>query len=231
MEKRLGVAQGFFDQMDGMLDESSEAYRVSQVFEAQVAAIQSSLQAFAFGNKVGGPVVGGIMAAAAYAVAQLKVRQMEANSKAELGMMIPEFARGAVLYGRRYSQGGIPGVVRSTGEPSEMEGGEIILTRRVGLDPLGRAMASELNAKYGGIRFDTGGPVNPLGSSMPATSAGGSSADLAELTRAMMTLNANFTDYAAKVGSWASALKVFNNENDTREGFKLLNKLEQRANW
>ena len=42
---------------------------------------------------------------------------------------------------------------RSTDKLINREDGEIIHNRKVGMEPAGLAVASELNARYGGIRF------------------------------------------------------------------------------
>jgi hypothetical protein len=76
---------------------------------------------------------------------------------------------GGYLVGRRHSQGGIKAVNKSTGQPLEMEGGEVVITRDAVSDPekrsfngkmmTNRQILSEINQSGGGVAFADGGEL------------------------------------------------------------------------
>ena len=76
---------------------------------------------------------------------------------------------GGVLVGKRHSEGGIKATNNSTGQPIEMEGGEVVITRGAvsnpkkysfeGKDMTTREVLSKLNVDGGGISFADGGDV------------------------------------------------------------------------
>lgn len=76
---------------------------------------------------------------------------------------------GGYLVGRRHSNGGIKAVNKSTGQPLEMEGGEVVITRDAVSDPqkrsfngkmmTNRQILSEINQSGGGVAFAEGGDV------------------------------------------------------------------------
>jgi hypothetical protein len=76
---------------------------------------------------------------------------------------------GGYLVGRRHSKGGIKAVNKSTGQPLEMEGGEVVITRDAVSDPkkrsfngkmmTNRQILSEINQSGGGVAFAEGGEV------------------------------------------------------------------------
>jgi hypothetical protein len=76
---------------------------------------------------------------------------------------------GGYLVGRRHSNGGIKAVNKSTGQPLEMEGGEVVITRDAVSDPkkrsfngkmmTNRQILSEINQSGGGVAFAEGGEV------------------------------------------------------------------------
>lgn len=76
---------------------------------------------------------------------------------------------GGYLVGRRHSKGGIKAVNKSTGQPLEMEGGEVVITRDAVSDPkkrsfngkmmTNRQILSEINQSGGGVAFADGGEV------------------------------------------------------------------------
>jgi hypothetical protein len=76
---------------------------------------------------------------------------------------------GGVLVGKRHSEGGIKATNNSTGQPIEMEGGEVVITRGAvsnpkkysfdGKDMTTREVLSKLNVDGGGISFAEGGDV------------------------------------------------------------------------
>jgi len=84
----------------------------------------------------------------------------------EKGGVVEEFANGGEVFpsktggfirGNRHSNGGVK--FRVGGKVNEAEGGEIILTRNVGKSQAGRKIASDLNASFGGARFQAGGAI------------------------------------------------------------------------
>lgn len=236
----VGMAKWLQGNLSQLYEEGSKEAKNLAIFEGELSAIQAALAAFAQGSKIGGPLLGSIWAAIAFAFGQVQLAKMDAVQKAERGALIGamkdavSYASGGILRGRRHSQGGIPGYISSSGRAIEMEDGEIILNRRVGLDPVGLQMASDLNAAYGGIRFmQAGGPVNPLstpslsGTQSMGTGAGGST----EIIKSLETLNNNFVALSAKVDTWQRNLKVHNNVQDTRDGLKVINNLEMDAGF
>ena len=76
---------------------------------------------------------------------------------------------GGYLVGRRHSTGGIKAVNKSTGQPLEMEGGEVVITRDAVSDPTKRSfngkmmtnrqILSEINQSGGGVAFADGGEL------------------------------------------------------------------------
>jgi len=76
---------------------------------------------------------------------------------------------GGLLVGKRHSEGGIKAINKSTGQPLEMEGGEVVITRDAVSDPepvtyegkqmTKREVLSEINQSGGGVAFADGGVV------------------------------------------------------------------------
>jgi hypothetical protein len=76
---------------------------------------------------------------------------------------------GGVLVGKRHSEGGIKAVNKSTNQPLEMEGGEVVITRNAVSDDTkrefegkmmtNREILSKINESGGGVSFDKGGEV------------------------------------------------------------------------
>ena len=79
-------------------------------------------------------------------------------------------AAGGYLVGNRHSQGGIKAVNKSTGQPLEMEGGEVVITRNAVNDNTKREfngkmmtnkeILSAINVSGGGVSFADGGKVS-----------------------------------------------------------------------
>ena len=76
---------------------------------------------------------------------------------------------GGLLVGNRHSEGGIKAVNKSTGQPLEMEGGEVVITRNAVSDTkkrmfegemlTNREILSRINEGGGGVSFEEGGKV------------------------------------------------------------------------
>jgi predicted ABC-type ATPase len=76
---------------------------------------------------------------------------------------------GGLLVGNRHSEGGIKAVNKSTGQPLEMEGGEVVITRNAVSDTkkrmfegemlTNREILSRINEEGGGVSFEEGGKV------------------------------------------------------------------------
>jgi hypothetical protein len=76
---------------------------------------------------------------------------------------------GGMLVGKRHSEGGIKAINKSTGQPLEMEGGEVVITRDAVSDKqkrmfngkymTNREILSEINVSGGGVSFADGGEV------------------------------------------------------------------------
>ena len=81
---------------------------------------------------------------------------------------------GGMLVGKRHSEGGIKAINKSTGQPLEMEGGEVVITRKAVSDPkkrsfngkmmTNREILSTINESGGGVSFADGGELpNDIG--------------------------------------------------------------------
>ena len=118
------------------------------------------------------------------------------------------------------------------GIPINAEDG-VILNRNVSKDPAGLAMASDLNAMYGGIRFmQSGGPVNSLNQSVSSSSTGTDFGSTGTAFRELIeTLNNNFAKLANEISDWQRNLKINNNVRETREGINMINKPEADAGF
>jgi len=76
---------------------------------------------------------------------------------------------GGVLVGKRHSEGGIKALNKSTGQPLEMEGGEVVITRNAVSDNTkrefngemltNREILSKINESGGGVSFASGGTL------------------------------------------------------------------------
>lgn len=77
---------------------------------------------------------------------------------------------GGMLVGNRHSEGGIKAINKSTSQPLEMEGGEVVITRNAVSDDqkrefegemlTNREILSKINESGGGVSFEEGGEVN-----------------------------------------------------------------------
>jgi len=110
-----------------------------------------------------------------------KGRKLVATTKFKEGGINPDnkqvknyFAHGSgnvggVLVGKRHSEGGIKAINKGTGQPLEMEGGEVVITRGAvsnpkkydfnGKEMTTREILSSLNVDGGGVSFAEGGDV------------------------------------------------------------------------
>jgi hypothetical protein len=213
-QRSLATFSSVFGGMKGLYDEAGKEYKDFAIIQSQIDTINAALAAYrsTAAIPIFGPGLAPIAAAAAFTFGQLQQQKIQSVKKAEFG---------ALLRGSRHSAGGI--MVNA-------EDGEIILNRNVSQDPIGLQMASDLNAMYGGIRFmEAGGPVNPLSAQQIAAQApavsGGSN----------MQSNNNFQNtviaYMQKIDRYITSIRVINNVQDTREGLKVINNLEQDAGF
>ena len=80
---------------------------------------------------------------------------------------------GGYLVGRRHSEGGIKAINKATGQPLEMEGGEVVITRNAVSDDTkrmfngemltNREILSRINESGGGVSFEDGGEIMASG--------------------------------------------------------------------
>ena len=80
---------------------------------------------------------------------------------------------GGYLVGRRHTEGGIKAINKSTGQPLEMEGGEVVITRNAVSDDTkrefegemltNREILSQINQSGGGVSFEDGGEITYCG--------------------------------------------------------------------
>ena len=104
---------------------------------------------------------------------------------------------GGMLVGKRHSKGGIKAINKSTGQPLEMEGGEVVITRNAVSDPqkrmfngkymTNRQILSAINESGGGVSFADGGEV-PDEINVPDTefSFGGQNMKAQNITQRLM---------------------------------------------
>lgn len=226
LEGTLAFASNTFGGMAQLFHEGSLAYKAFAIAQAEFDTIQATIAAYksTAAIPIVGPILAPIAAGVAFAFGQAKIAQIQAKE-------VPKASRGWIASGRTHAQGGIPGVVSSTGEPVEFEDGEIILTRGVSQDPAGLAAASDLNARYGGIRFfQAGGPVNPL-SQAPGSGSAPGSIQSEISSRSDSRIVRELQEIKSIVNAWPTKLQVNNNLQDTREGINTLNKLESESNF
>ena len=206
-----------FGNLADLYDEGSDEYKAFAFFQAELAAIQAAIESFKVGAEIGGPPLGIIWAAASYAFTQPKIMKMKTTEKAEFG---------TILRGNRHAFGGIPAMVGNM--PYELEDGEIVLTRAVAMDPAGLAAASELNARYGGTTFmQSGGQVSSVNQPSKSSTKTYSESD----TKILMEILARLEDIMDGILSWPEKLKVINDIKEVRDQLKVLNNLEQSANF
>jgi hypothetical protein len=217
----LNVMGQLFGGLASFYEEGTEQYKQFAIAQAVMSTFQAAIEAYKSTSAIPivGPALAPIAAATALAFGFKQVQAIRETKPSE-----QKFEQGGILRGNRHSNGGIAGVVRSTGQPIEMEDGEIILNRRVGMSAFGRAAASNLNAMFGGTKFEAGGPVNPLAGTAPVQQAVGAGSGG---NRELLVLVSEFRAMKAEVLRWPKVLKVHNNVQETREGLKTLNSLER----
>lgn len=99
-----------------------------------------------------------------------KLEKMENTFKQGGTIVHNQGSAGGVLVGKRHSEGGIKAINKSNGEPLEMEGGEVVITRNAvsdtetvhefdGKKMTKKEILSEINVQGGGIAFANGGEV------------------------------------------------------------------------
>jgi TP901 family phage tail tape measure protein len=146
-----------------------------------------------------------------------------------------KFAGGGVLKGPRHSSGGIKTPY------GEFEGDEIVLTGNVGRSSIGRKMASDINYAFGGRKFETGGPLNPLSSATLTSMAnssgtnGGSTPNASntmstQIVEELRMLRADVNKHQMQITQWASTLKVVNNVQDTQRAINVINEIQDSVN-
>jgi hypothetical protein len=91
------------------------------------------------------------------------------NKQIKEAMTHKSGSAGGLLVGNRHSEGGIKAVNKSTDQPIEMEGGEVVITRNAVSDEkkrefdgemlTNREILSKINESGGGVSFDKGGKV------------------------------------------------------------------------
>lgn len=89
------------------------------------------------------------------------------DPKVKAGVEHRSGAAGGLLVGKRHSEGGIKAINNSTGQPLEMEGGEVVITRKAvsdttpvtynGKKMTKRQVLSAINQSGGGVAFAKGG--------------------------------------------------------------------------
>jgi predicted ABC-type ATPase len=105
---------------------------------------------------------------------------------------------GGMLVGKRHSEGGIKAINKSTGQPLEMEGGEVVITRDAVSDDTkrefegemmtNREILSKINESGGGVSFADGGDIEECGCTGKKFNYGGKTMTDYEIVNQMKSL-------------------------------------------
>jgi hypothetical protein len=103
-----------------------------------------------------------------------------------------------MLVGKRHSEGGIKAINKSTGQPLEMEGGEVVITRDAVSDNqrrefegemlTNREILSKINESGGGVSFADGGDIHECGCTGKKFNYGGKTMTDYEIVNQMKSL-------------------------------------------
>lgn len=156
--------------------------------------------------------------------AQATVQRLLARGRAAIGIAsVLAFRRGGLVQGPSHEQGGVPGVVRSTGQPIEFEGGEFFFSREA-VKGFGVANLARMNNM-----FAAGGPVDPFISSRSAASSAGATGGSQGMPVDFSPLISEMQALRAEVRAWPSRLQVINDLTKTKKGLQTLNELKADA--
>jgi len=156
--------------------------------------------------------------------AQLVALNIASGLRAAIGLAkVALFKKGGSVQGPSHEQGGVQGVVKSTGQPIEFEGGEFFFsrqaTRAIGADRLAR-----LNDRYT-RKFATGGPVSPFTNRPPvsSTSANQAAAGGPGNLESLLIERIEATDRRI------DRIKVNNVVTETQDGINTINQIQDEA--
>jgi hypothetical protein len=218
MTGALGTFGNFFGTLAGMQQQGTLQWKAFATTAAILSTIQGAINAFTSTAAI--PVVGSVLApiaaAAALAAGYANVRKIQSQ---KVEAPVKKASRGTVLRGPSHAQGGIP---------IEAEGDEIILTKGVYRNARLRAIASDINAAAGGVRFETGGPVNPY-TSDSKSAAPSASGDKSLGTAEILAVRDEIKALRGEVAAWPTKLKVINVVTETEEGIKTVNEIKESA--
>lgn len=217
MQGSLGTFGNFFNTIASFQKKGTTQWKAFATAAAIMSTIQGAINAYTSTAAIPivgaalAPVAAGLALAAGYAnVREIQKQKVEAPVKA---------SRGLVLSGPSHANGGIP---------VEAEGDEIILTKGVYRNPRLRAMASELNAAGGGIRFAAlGGPVSPFQGRPPIPSGASQSFSSPEQSGSRLEelLMGNFQ----AINNRIDRIQVINDVTKTQEGINVVNQIKEEA--
>jgi hypothetical protein len=130
------------------------------------------------------------------------------------------FKRGGYVEGPSHQDGGMPGVIRSTGQPLEFEGGEFFFSRRA-VQAIGVGTLSRINDRFT-KHLATGGPVNPF-------------PDRGPVSRDGLPLDIDYEKMARMMDMVVSkklmTIKVQNVVTETRDAIKTVNDIQADADF
>tara|TARA_R100000664_G_C2739729_1_gene128407 strand:- start:467 stop:1378 length:912 start_codon:yes stop_codon:yes gene_type:complete len=89
-----------------------------------------------------------------------KTGQKVKVDKKGIGGMVKKYSQGGMLKGPSHKKGGIPAVVKGSGQPIEMEGGEYVI-KKDSAQKLGPDILNYINKTGSVPKMQEGGPVNP----------------------------------------------------------------------
>jgi hypothetical protein len=203
-----------------------KALKIGQVLTSGIAEVQHIWENVAQMGPIIGPIIGAVQTGLAVARTGLALNKLSGV----------KFSAGTILRGPSHSQGGIKILNPYSGTIDEAEGDEILLTAAVSRDPVGRTLASNLNAAYGGRRFATGGPINPLRSPLmqgqvtPTHLTGG------QVYNPIINVNnddlrADLQQMAKNMEQWQRNLKIHLSLRDVEEGLGTIQDLRDEASF
>lgn len=234
-EAKLEFAVGALDILIGLLgvDEAARKKNAAAIKAFTIAQIIVDLQ-----REVSGYMAHPGSIASLGVVGTIKAVLATVRAGVAIGKVASsKFQDGGIVNGPRHSQGGIPGIIRTTRQPIEFEGGEYII-RRQAVNRLGVDTLNKINS---GLLFEAGGvvPKDPLKSFyLPDTKMiwGGGAApwdvnknfDLIE--KAIVALDSRTQQLVESTNSRIDRIQVINDPLDTQSVIDRIKRIENEVN-
>lgn len=210
-------------------DEASRKKHAKAIKALQVGSVTTSLAAEiqAIWEHANKNPANALFPGAGTVIAVVKTVAAAARAGAAIGRInSAKFAMGGLLKGPKHSQGGIPGVIKSSGQPIEMEGDEFIFSGKA-TRALGASNLIRMN-DYLTRKLAAGGPVNPFQNRAPVPS-GASKLPTTSMLPESAALIAEVRGLRADVAEWQRTLKVVNVATETEATIKTVNSIKAEA--